>query len=142
MKPFFQEIIKSIRDFKFYKEVKDIQLAKGLKYVFSLVLLITVVITIRYSYDFRRGLNIAVNWTIQNLPPIEIQNGVAIVDVKQPFKIIEEDFAVIIDATGEITSLDGYERGVLLMKDRIMYKESDIKTLGGMRYGYSFLLCL
>jgi len=128
MKPFFQEIIKSIRDFKFYKEVKDIQLAKGLKYVFSLVLLITVVITIRYSYDFRRGLNIAVNWTIQNLPPIEIQNGVAIVDVKQPFKIIEEDFAVIIDATGEITSLDGYERGVLLMKDRIMYKESDIKT--------------
>lgn len=128
MNAFFQEIVKSIRDFKFYKEVKDFQLPKGLKYILSLILLITIILTVRYSYDFKKGLNIAVDWAAQNLPPIEIQNGIVTVDVRQPYKVIDGDFALIIDTTGEITSLDGYERGVLLMKDRLMYKESDIKT--------------
>jgi hypothetical protein len=128
MKEFFQEIGKAIRDFKFYKEVKDFQLQKSMKYIFFLILLITLTLTVRYSYDFRKGLNIAVNWALQNLPPIEIQNGIASVDVRQPYRIAEEDFALIIDTTGGITSLDEHKKGVLLMKNKVMYKESDIKT--------------
>lgn len=128
MKTFFQEIGKSISNFKFYKEVKDFRMSKGMGYIFSLVLLITIALSIRYSYDFKRGLNIAIDWARQNLPTIQIQNGIVNVDVKQPYKVQAEDFAVIIDTTGEITSLDEYKRGILLMKDKIMYKESEVKT--------------
>lgn len=128
MKDFFQEILKSIRDFKFYTQAKDFQLGKGLKYLFLLVLLVTIALSLRYSYDFKRGLNIAVNWAMQNIPVIEIQNGIVAVNVKQPYKVTEGGFTFIIDTTGEITSLDEYEKGVLLTKDKVMYKESDLKT--------------
>lgn len=128
MRGFFQEILEAISDFKFYKEVKDFQVSKAIKYIFTLILLITLVLTIRYSFDFRKGLNLATEWATQNLPPINIQNGVVNVDVQQPYKIIDEEFALIIDTTGEITSLDGYHRGILLMKDRMVYKESELKT--------------
>jgi hypothetical protein len=128
MKQFFQEIAKAVRDFKFYKEVKDFQVSRSVKYILSLILLITLVLTVRLSFDLARGLDIAIEWTRQNLPIIEIQDGIAHVDARQPFEIVEEDFALIIDTTGEVTTLDGYERGILLLKDRVLYKESDVKT--------------
>ena len=128
MKTFFQEIAKAVRDFKFYKQVKDFQTSRVMKYIFLLIFLITFVLTIRYSYDITRGLNIAIDWAKLNLPVIEIQNGVVSVDVKQPYKIEEEDFALIIDTTGEITSLDKYGKGILLMKNKVIYKENEVKT--------------
>ncbi len=128
MKAFFQEIAKAVRDFKFYKDVKDFQISKSMKYIFLLIFLITLVLTVRYSYDVRRGLDIAVDWAKINLPVIEIQNGVASVDVKQPYRVEEEGFTLIIDTTGEVTSLDGYDKGILLMKNKLVYKEGDVKT--------------
>lgn len=128
MKAFFQEIKEAISNFKFYKEVKDFKPSRGMKYIFSLIFLITLSLSIRYSYDFKRGLNIVLDWTKQNLPPITIQNGIVSVDAKQPYKVVAEDFTLIIDTTGEITTLEGYSRGILLMKDKLMYKESDAKT--------------
>ncbi|MBL7072000.1 MAG: DUF1189 domain-containing protein [Candidatus Omnitrophica bacterium] len=128
MKEIFKEAGKAISDFKFYREVKDFKPSKPLKYIFTLILVITLILTIRFSFDFKKGVNIAADWALQNLPPIEIQNGVASADVKQPYKIMDEDLALIIDTTGEVTSLDGYERGVLLMKDKLVYKENEVKT--------------
>ena len=128
MQAFFQEIANSIKDFKFYKEAKDFKLSRAMKYIFSLILLITIAVTLRYSYDFKKGLNLAVNWAEQNLPLIVIENGIAKTDVIQPFRVSEEDFTFIIDTTGGVTSLDEYERGILLMNDKVVYKESDIKT--------------
>jgi hypothetical protein len=64
----------------------------------------------------------------KNLPVIDIKDGVASVDVEQPYKITQEDFAMIIDTTGKTTSLDGYKKGILLMKDKVIYKDSEAKT--------------
>ena len=128
MKAFFQEIALAVSNFKFYKQAKDFQMGKGMKYIFSFIFLITLILTVKTAYDVRGGLNIAAEWTKENLPVIEIQKGIVSVDAKQPFKIIEEGFALIIDTTGEITSLDGYETGVLLMKDKLIYKENEYKT--------------
>lgn len=128
MKHFFKEIIMAISDFKFYKPAKDFPLSKSMRYIFSLILLITIALSTRYSYDLKRGIDIAVDWARQSLPPIVIQDGIVKADIKQPYKIKENDFIVIVDTTGEITSLDGYKRGILVMKDRVMYKESELKT--------------
>lgn len=128
MKVFFQEITKSVTDFKFYKQAKDFQASKVMKYIFSLIFLITLILSVRYSFDISKGLGIAVDWTKENLPIIEIQNGVVSVDAKQPYKIVEEDFALILDTTGEIASLDEYKSGILLTKNKVLYKESEVKT--------------
>ena len=128
MRTFFQEVMEAISDFKFYKRVKDFQTSRGMKYIFLLIFLITLILTIRYSFDISKGLGIAADWTKENLPIIEIQNGVVSVDAKQPYKIVEEDFALILDTTGEITSLDEYKSGILLTKNKVLYKENEVKT--------------
>ena len=93
-----------------------------------LIFLITLILSVRYSFDISKGLGIAADWTKENLPIIEIQNGVVSVDAKQPYKIVEEDFALILDTTGEITSLDEYKSGILLTKNKVLYKENEVKT--------------
>ncbi len=128
MKAFFQEIVLAISNFKFYKHVKDFQTSRGVKYILSLTFLITLALTMRYSYDIGKGLNIITDWAKSNLPVIEIQNGVVSADVAQPYKIEEEGFVLIIDTTGEINSLDDYERGMLLTENEVIYKESNVKT--------------
>lgn len=128
MKTFFAEMWKAVRDFKFYKDVKNFSVGKSIKYILLFILMISLVLTIRYSYGFGAGLKIAAEWMKKNLPVINIQNGIASVDVEQPYKISQDDMVVIIDTTGKTSSLDGYKRGVLLMKDKVLYKESDAKT--------------
>jgi len=128
MKGFFQEIKNAVSDFNFYKVVKDFDISRSVKYIFSLILLITLVLTVRFSIDFRKGVNLAADWALVNLPPIQITNGVASVEAKQPYIIEEEGFGLVIDTTGEVMDLNAYERGILLMNDRLFYKESDVKT--------------
>ncbi|MBN1872157.1 MAG: DUF1189 domain-containing protein, partial [Candidatus Omnitrophica bacterium] len=128
MKEFFEEIAKAVSDFKFYQKVKDFTLTKSAKYLLTLVLVITLLLSIRFSLDARKGLDIAVDWAQKNLPTINIQNGIVTVDIKQPYIVSSEDFTMVIDTTGEVASLDGYKRGILLMKDRMLYKESDVKS--------------
>lgn len=128
MKAFFEEIWKAVSDFKFYKEAKKFPVGKSFKYILSLMLLISLVLSIGYSFALSKGLDAAVKWMKKNLPVIEIQNGAAKVDVEQPYKIEQDEFAVIIDTTGKVTSLDGYKKGMLLMKDKVIYKESETKT--------------
>lgn len=128
MREFFQEVIRAVSDFKVYRKIKDYKMMQSVKYLLSLVLVITVLLSIRFTLDARKGLNIAVEWARTNLPPIDIQNGIVNVDVKQPYSISTDEFTLIIDTTGEVTSLEGYERGILLMRDSMLYKESDMKT--------------
>ena len=47
---------------------------------------------------------------------------------KEYYKIEDEDFILIIDTTGAVTTLDEYNKGILLLKDKVIYKESEYKT--------------
>lgn len=128
MKIFFEEIWRAISDFKFYKEVKNFNAGKSVKYILSIVFLITLALTIRYSHGMGKGINAVADWMKKNLPVIEIKDGTASVNAEQPYKIAQDDFTVILDTTGKTTSLDGYKKGVLLMKDKVVYKENEVKT--------------
>jgi hypothetical protein len=121
MGTFFQEVIEAVSDFKFYKRVKDFPVSKGIKYIFLLIFLITLIFTIQSTYVFGK-------WVAKNLPPIEIQNGVAYVDAKQPYETSFVGTIFIIDTTGEITSLDKYEKGLLLTKDKFIIKSDRATT--------------
>jgi len=149
MRGFFSDIMKAVSEFKFYKQAKDFQTSRVLKYFFLMVLLITLALVARFTYDMSRGLDMAVDWSLENLPAIEIENGTASVDVKEPYMLEGDDFVFIIDTTGGITSLDDYETGILLTKNEIQYKEGGFKTerydlsrFGSLRIDENFLKAL
>ncbi len=128
MNTFFREVWASVSNFKFYKEVKNFPPGKVLKYLLSIVLFVSLMLSVRYSFVLSAGLDSAMCWMRKNLPVIEVQNGVASVNAEEPYKITEGDFAVILDTTGKTASLDEYKKGVLLMKDKVVYKEGGAKT--------------
>ncbi|MDD5194544.1 MAG: DUF1189 domain-containing protein [Candidatus Omnitrophica bacterium] len=121
---FFKEIASSVCDFKFYAQVKDFGLGRAFKYLFLFLLVITVALTARYSYMVNYGLGLARSWSEKNLPVIHVDDGVVSADVKQPYQIEVEDGVVIIDTTGAITSLDGYDKGTLLTKHELIFKKN------------------
>jgi len=128
MRSIFQDIINSIRDFRFYRRVKDFDLKRPVKFVFALVCVITLVVGIRYGLDMRRGIKTAVQWALENLPVIQIQNGLVSAEVEQPYVIEDDGFVFIIDTTGSVTSLREYEGGLLITETQAIYKESEIRT--------------
>jgi len=50
MKKFFQEIKQAMSNFNFYKQVKDFEISRSLKYIFLLIFLLTLILTIRFSF--------------------------------------------------------------------------------------------
>jgi len=69
---------------------------------------------------------------VDQVPTIEVKNGIAWVDAEQPYYIrnsVDNSVSIILDTTGEVTSLDGTGATFLLTRNTIIIKESDTKTL-------------
>jgi len=129
MRAFFNQIHRSANDFKFYNEVKNFPLSESLKYIFLLLLVVSFAVTVRYGFATQRGMSILAYWANKNLPVINIQDGSASVDAQQPYKIPIEDGVLLLDTTGQTTSLDGYGKGMLLTKDKLVLKQNEAKTV-------------
>lgn len=125
----FNTILRSSTDFKFYKEIFHQPFGKTLRYLLVLVLLVTVVLGIRYSIVFNKFSKKGLQWIGENVPYIEITDGVVAADVEQPFMIEEEGFVMVIDTTGETQGIDPeYDAGILLAKDKLIVKQDQIRT--------------
>jgi hypothetical protein len=124
----FKEIVAAIGDFKFYSQAKDFSVGKSVRYIFLFVLMVTLLLTVRYSHLINYGLTLAHTWSKRNLPVIHVKNGVASAEVQQPHTIVVEDGVVIIDTTGTITSLEGYKQGVLLTRNELIFKKNAEET--------------
>lgn len=128
MKAFLNDIRRSIADFTFYREVKGSPVSRAMKYLLGILLVITVLLSIRITADIHKGLGIAADWVGKNLPVITITDGIASIDRQEPFKLEEGGYVLIIDVTGVTTNIDSYEKGILLIKDKVIYKEGPAKT--------------
>ncbi len=78
---------------------------------------------------------------VDQIPPITITQGTVTVDASQPVYITDPDskkVMVIIDTTGQVTSLDGTGALVFLGKDQIVIRKSPQETrilrLSGVEY--------
>ncbi|MFA5271557.1 MAG: DUF1189 domain-containing protein [Candidatus Omnitrophota bacterium] len=125
---FFKEVIKAVSGFGFYYEVKDFRVSRSLIYIFTFLLFVTVILTAEYTYFINKGLGLAVKWSEEKLPVININKGIVSADVVQPYVMDIESFVMVIDTTGKITTLDDYKQGVLLTKDRVITKKSAQET--------------
>ncbi len=67
----------------------------------------------------------------EQFPEIEIVKGEVSIQESQPYYIkdpVTKKITVIIDTTGSITSLDGTEAKLLLMKSELLYKKDALQT--------------
>ena len=63
------------------------------------------------------------------LPEIRIEDGTVSTDAQEPFIIQEKDFIFIINTTGKKITIDpSYKQGILLTKNKLIHKQSEIET--------------
>ncbi len=126
---FFEALLRSCTDFKFYKEIFFQPFGKTLRYLLLLALFATLAIGIRYSFTINKFMHEGLKWVEQNIPRIEIVDGLAKAEVDQPFVKKYDEFVFIIDTTDQIKEISKeYKSGLLLTKDRLIIKNDEIRS--------------
>jgi len=126
---FFNTLYQSVTSVRFYQDVAKQPIQEGLKYFSFLILLVTLVLSVRLSLDVFQMLSHFELWARERLPDISIENGKVYADVEQPWQEEEGDFVVIIDTTGKTRAIDQiYPQGILLMQDRLLFKRNFYET--------------
>lgn len=127
--PFFNSLIRSCFDFRFYKDIFNQAIGRTMRYLLFLSLFVTVVIGLRYAPGLARFVREGALWLEKNAPNIEIADGTVKADVEQPYIKEEKEFVVIIDTTDKIKEIDAkYKTGVLLTKDKLIIKSSEERS--------------
>ena len=126
---FFTQLFRSVSSARFYQEIATRKLSEAMKYFTILILLVTLVLSVRFTFDVLKGLASFEEWSKAHLPEIVIEKGITSVNVPQPWKVSEEGFVAIIDTTGGIHDLDeSYAQGVLLTRDKLILKRGPYET--------------
>jgi hypothetical protein len=129
MKNFFSYFWQSISDFNFYRKIINFDLPTVFKYLLILLFVATIFISLGASVRITKFVNKTGDWAIENLPTIHISDGIVSVNTEEPFRIEKDGFVIIIDTTGKILSIDkSIEQGVLLTRDKLIYKQSKTQT--------------
>ncbi len=95
----------------------------GLLYLLLLLAACWAVLTVRLHTGIIRPVTRAVRPVAPRLPPVTISQGTVSVDVPQPYTINDPATnrpAIIIDTTGQVTSLEGTTAGLLLTRTELI----------------------
>ena len=120
-KGFFGNIAASIFDFTFYKSVSKSK-SNAFSYLAKLLILVSLVLSIRYAVDFGRFTDELISWFDSAVGKIEIKNGEVVFDKPQPFKAEKLGFTFNIDTTGKLSEVEGVW-GFLFTKNKFFYKD-------------------
>ncbi|RBW71047.1 DUF1189 domain-containing protein [Bacillus taeanensis] len=124
---FFTKLWYSMTQFSKYPDMIKQGIGKAFLYLVLLTLTLGTVHAVITGYNVSqmiRGFNELVK---QELPAFTLQNGELSVEGEMPMVLEETQSSLfMIDVTGEISSdvLDQYEEGALVLKDRVIMKES------------------
>lgn len=124
---FWRDIKNSIFSFPFYKEVKERTVSRAVKFLLGLVALMTVLISIRLSFDAFYWIEKIGDWMGESLPEITVTGGEASSPAQQPYQVEaqEKNFVFVLDTTGVIQEIPAqYPSGVLVMKNKVVFKEN------------------
>ncbi len=126
---FFAKIIKSFTSVDFYRNIKSQPFSPGFKYLLLLLLIVTIALSIRFSFILSNGANFIADWISTNIPEITIRNGEVSSPAQQPYVKGTNDFVFILDTTGVTSAISPeYKAGILLLKNKIVHKQSEVET--------------
>jgi hypothetical protein len=112
-----------------YRDAAAGRVGRMIGYLAVLITIATVCLTIRAQVTLGQVLEVAKPWVKAHIPEIQITKGTASSPVKQPYIWEEGGMGFVLDTTGATTNLaPKYERGVLLTKTELVYRQSPIET--------------
>ena len=106
-----------------YEKIVKQKFSRSFLYLLVIVLVISALFSVKFTSVFTRAAGEFIGKAEQEIPEIRITDGVVSVPVEQPYIYEAAEYAFIIDTTGKIASLDDYDSGLLLLKDKIIYKD-------------------
>jgi len=124
---------------EFYRGIVTQSFGRSFGYFLLLILAVSIIFSIKYTADARGVIGEVVTWINTEfaerlpefLPEITIKDGEVSSPAEQPYIHEWEEFVFILDTTGSITSLDDYQKGVLITKRTIIVRtieDGKIKT--------------
>jgi hypothetical protein len=128
---FINQLWNSISNFQFYKSLQNESLGKAFLYLTKVVIIFGVISLIRPVAVFDRGVDMAREYFIENIPDFVFEDGELTVTGEQPY-IWEDDennFIVAMDTSGQIEPeiLDDYNDGVYITNHYFIVKQDGIE---------------
>ena len=127
----FHPVVLSFFSSALYRDVARHWKGVCFGYLFLLLAVLWIPVMVGLHLDLDRFAGDEVQRMIEQVPRVEIKDGVVSVDAEQPYRISDPDtgevFAVL-DTTGQVTSLDDLEHGILLTESQLIVKKSCFET--------------
>lgn len=132
---FWVELTQSLNP-TFYRKIVQQSFGRSLRYIILLALFVAMVLSVNYTVVLKTVTVGVRGWARGNIPQIlsgihtiTIKNGQVSCAAQQPFvkrlDMQKDRVSFIIDTTGQITSLDGYDLGLLLTKNKLILKSME-----------------
>lgn len=115
----------------YYRYISNEKSGTGFLYLFLLLALYVIPSVFSAESEFNDFVNYEAPKIITQVPEITIVNGEASIEEPQPYTITDPDTnkpLVIIDTTGQVTSLQNTEARMLVAKSYVMYEKNAYET--------------
>ena len=149
MKPeklsFWKRVWISIKDFEKYELFAIENLGKSIQYLLQIVALFTIIISACMTYKFSMTLQNGIEYFRNEIPNLTFENNTLSLETEKVIKIEESEeipATIIIDTVSEseeeiqkqIDELNRYDNAALLLKDKIMIKNTMTKLVSSYNY--------
>ncbi len=142
---FFKRVLISIKDFDKYQIFAVEKLSKSIKYLFQIVAIFVIIISSLLTYKFFNIIQYSLNYFENEIPNLKYEENILSVDTDKIIKIEQnKDFPanIIIDTITEneeeiqtqIDNLKNYDNAVLILKDKIILKNSMTNLVSTYNY--------
>ncbi len=128
MRNFYNKFVQSCINLNFFKHIVSDSNIESFKFIFIVILFISVIVGFRQGWLISEVTRDVLDWSKNNLPPLSIKNGILTTQAEQPYFTAYKDFPVFLDTTGEIKNLETEESGILIKKDKVLYKIGGMNT--------------
>lgn len=145
---FFKRIFLSVKEFEQYVILASENISVAIKYLLKLMLIFVAVVTCIFMYQFYTYFQKTITYFNENIDEVNFLNGELSIDKGDKKEIINENSVIpyiLIDTNADTETIEeynkklgGYESGIIILKDKIIYKNGLLSN--GLEYKYSDIM--
>lgn len=121
-KSFFRTLVAVCSGFRAYREVRDLPIGSSIKYLFQLMLVLSLVLMASFVPWTLIRIEEFASWVDDRFPAFSIEQGQCVTTVTQPYRVGDPNFLFILDTTGVVTNADDSAfQGLLVMNDSFVF---------------------
>lgn len=145
---FFKRIYLSVKEFEQYVMLASENISVAIKYLLKFMLIFVFVITCIFMYQFYTYFQKSITYFNEEIEEIHFVNGELSIDKGDKKEIINENSVIpyiLVDTDANTETIEeynkklgGYETGIIILKDKIIYKNGLL--IDSLEYKYSDII--